>query len=170
MDAHGNFLRTAPEWAEPQEAAAGVCPIMQTFENRISEKHLWLAVAAPPMLYGMVLLFVQFFAGEGPLSPQTLFLLVGLAHAIPLAALAWVLCSTAACSVEPGCLVLHSVVRDRVFSLDDLTRRPEQEGNEVALDLQGSTLVLRPVQPGVLKAALEEAIPPKRRYLVRAGT
>jgi hypothetical protein len=141
---------------------------MQTFEHRLSEKHLWLAIAIPPMVYGIVLLLVQFFAGEGPLSPQALFFLVGFAHAIPLGALAWVLCSTAACSVKPGWLVLHSVVRDRAFSLEDLTRRPQQEGDAVEIDLQGSTLVLRPLQPAVLKAALEEAIPPKRRYLVDA--
>lgn len=116
---------------------------MRTFETSMRTSSFWLAVCFPPIAFWSVVQIVAARTGEAPMSVAGLVTLVGLANALPLAALAWTLCSVAAYTVERGRLIEHRVVRDRVFSLEKVSAPPVCANGVITLRLPRKTLRIR---------------------------
>jgi hypothetical protein len=106
---------------------------MRTFDAEIRGASLVWAVIVPPVAFWVLVQVFAAQAGEGVMPAGRVMLLVALAQALPLAALGWMLASTAAYSVRPGCLVRHSVLRDREYAL--------ATGAEVAAERDGAIVV-----------------------------
>lgn len=136
---------------------------MRTFEASIRSSSFWLAVALPPVGFWAVVQVIAAQAGDEPLRLAWLVTIVGLANALPLAALAWMLCSVAAYTVEPGRVIEHSVVRDRPVRLDALVDEPRCADGVITLRLPRRTLRLRVTEPerclAVLREGLREKLP-----------
>ncbi|MCR6655942.1 MAG: hypothetical protein NVV63_09015 [Opitutus sp.] len=90
---------------------------MRTFETQIRGRSFWMAVVVPPLIYFALLVAFAANTGGQPMSSRALLALTALAYVFPLIALAWLLCSTSAYSLQPGKLIAHSVLRDRVEEL-----------------------------------------------------
>lgn len=129
---------------------------MHTFEASIRSTSLWLAVALPPASFWTLVQILAAQAGERPMSLPGLLTIVGLAYALPLAALAWTLCSVAAYTVKPGRMIAHSVVRDREIALDTLNEEPRCANGVITLRLARRTLRLRVTEPERCLALLRE--------------
>lgn len=130
---------------------------MQTFDATVRSGSLWTAVFLPPGLY---LLLVQFWGNAADAGTDDLtraFVLLGLSQAMPLTALAWMLCSVAGYSIGAGKIVVHRVVRDREYSLDELTAPPRLDGSVVMVPTRGKRLRLRVQAPQACLEALRHA-------------
>jgi hypothetical protein len=133
---------------------------MQTFDATVRSGSLWTAVFLPPGLY---LLLIQFWgnaADAGEYDLTRAFVLLGLSQAMPLAALAWMLCSVAGYSIGAGKIVVHRVVRDREYSLAGLTSPPRLEGGVVTVPTRSRRLRLRVRSPQACLDALRHATDP----------
>lgn len=129
---------------------------MQTFDTTLRGGTLWLAVLAPPLMFWILVQYFVFKAGEGMMPPARIMVLIGLANALPLAALGWMVCSVGAYSVSPGKLIEHRVVGDREFAFDSgLDVEPLANGM-IAVRIPGRTLRLRVVDPVRCLAVLRE--------------
>ncbi len=120
---------------------------MHTFEASIRSSSFWLAAVLPPVGFWAVVQVVAAHAGDEPMRVAFLVTIVGLANALPLAALAWTLCSVAAYTVKPGRVIAHSVVRDREIPLDALLEAPRCADGVITLRLPRRTLRLRVTDP-----------------------
>lgn len=106
---------------------------MQTFDTDVRASSLRWAVLAPPLLFwGLVQLFA-WQAGDGVMSAGRVAILIGLAQALPLAALGWMLTSVAAYSVGRGRVIEHRVVRDREFVLGPETELAAREDGSITV-------------------------------------
>ena len=131
---------------------------MQTFETEIRGGSLTWAVVAPPLIFWSVVQVFAWQAGDAAMAWQRLAILVGLAQALPLAALGWMLASTAAYSVAPGRLVAHSVLRDREFPLGPEAELAEREDGSILVRWPaGRRLRLRVREAAACLARLREA-------------
>ena len=138
---------------------------MRTFEASLRSSSFWLAVALPPVGFWAVVQLIAAQAGDEPMRLAWLVTIVGLANALPVAALAWMLCSVAAYTVEPGRLIAHSVVRDRPVRLEALVEEPRYANGVITLRLRRRTLRLRVKEPERCLAVLRETLqeqPPGR--------
>jgi hypothetical protein len=133
---------------------------MQRFDAIVRPGHLALVGAGPPLL---LLLLVQGWANGwrgGQLSPLEIAALTAFAELAPVAALAWVLCSVAAYTVEPGRLVIHRVLWDRVHPLPPHGAAPAARHGVIRLECGGRICRVRPVDAPACLAALREACGP----------
>lgn len=130
---------------------------MQTFDATVRSGSLWTAVFLPP---GVYFLLVQFWGNApnvGSHDVTRAFVLLGLSQLMPLAALAWMLCSVAGYSIGPGKIVVHRVVKDREYSLAGLIGAPRLEGDVVTVPTPGKRLRLRVGAPQACLDALQHA-------------
>jgi hypothetical protein len=97
---------------------------MRTFDACVSPRSLGLAIVLPPVLFFLTVQWVDSAMLRGVLGLEGLVLLIALAQILPLAALAWVLLSTAAYSIESGKLIAHRVIFDRELPLPDAAVAP----------------------------------------------
>jgi hypothetical protein len=120
---------------------------MHTFEASIHTSSFWLAVVLPPVGFWAVVQAVAAQAGDEPMRVVWLMVIVGLANALPLAALGWMLCSVAGYTVKPGRVIEHRVVRDREIPLDTLVEEPRCADGVITLRLRRRTMRLRVTEP-----------------------
>jgi hypothetical protein len=130
---------------------------MQTFHATVRGGSLWTAVFLPPGLYLLLIHFWGNAADAGSHDLTRAFVLLGLSQAMPLMALAWMLCSVAGYSIGAGKIVVHRVVRDLEYSLDGLTGPPRLKGSVVMVPTQDKRLRLRVGAPQACLDALRHA-------------
>lgn len=130
---------------------------MQTFDATVRSGSLWTAVFLPPGLYFMLVQLWGNAADAGGHDLTRAFVLLGLSQLVPLAALAWMLCSVAGYSIGAGKIVVHRVVRDREYSLAGLNGPPELEGGVVTVPTRRKRLRLRVRAPEACLDALRHA-------------
>jgi len=131
---------------------------MRTFDARLSRAAFLTAVIAPPVVF---LLVVQGWANgllHGELSIHSTLFVMALAQLLPFGALGWTIFSTAAYSVGPGKLVVHSVVADREISLAKLIGSPQLRDGVITLRVP-RRIRLRVDDPQACWAELVEALP-----------
>ncbi len=116
---------------------------MHTFETSIRSSSFRLAVLLLPLGFWAVVQMVAAQAGDEPMRAVSLIAIVGLANALSLAALLWMLCSVAGYTVEPGRVIEHRVVRDREIPLDALVEEPRSANGVITLRLRRRTMRLR---------------------------
>ncbi len=129
---------------------------MRSFETKLSGRSWWLMLVVPPVGYWLAVQWVGASTGSGPVHVWAMVGLMGLATALPLGALAWMLCSVAAYSVRPGAIVEHRVVRDREFPLD-ASVEAQLTGGVVEVRLRGRTLRLRVNRPEECRDLIERS-------------
>lgn len=112
---------------------------------------------APPLAYAVALAWLSGGPAGEALTGARLLLLLGMAHGLPLAALAWMLTSVAAYSITPGAVVAHSVVRDREYRLAAGGGEPRCERGVVTVEAGGRRRALRVADPERCRAALARA-------------
>jgi hypothetical protein len=100
------------------------CGGMRTFDACVSPRSLGLAIVLPPVLFFLTVQLVDSAMLRGVLGLEGLVLLIALAQILPLAALAWILVSTAAYSVGSGKVIVHRVISDRELPLPDAAEPP----------------------------------------------
>jgi hypothetical protein len=130
---------------------------MQTFDATVRSGSLWTAVFLPS---GVYLALVQFWGNAADAGSEGLaraFVLLGLSQAMPLVALAWMLCSVAGYSIGAGKIIVHRVVRDREYSLGGVTSPPQREGDVVTVQMGEQRLRLRVRAPEACLDALRHA-------------
>ncbi len=135
---------------------------METFDARLRAPALWLAVIVPPLIFWGTVQWFVVQAGDVAMPATRVGLLVGLAYAIPLAALGWMLCSVAAYTVGPGKLIRHRVVSDREFSLGEDAEIGARSDGRIEVHLPNGTLRLCVAEPQRCLAALRRAMPARR--------
>lgn len=123
---------------------------MHTFETSIRSSSFRLAVLLLPLGFWAVVQTVATQARDEPMRAVSLIAIVGLANALPLAALLWMLCSVAGYTVEPGRVIEHRVVRDREIPLDALVEEPRSANGVITLRLRRRTMRLRVTGAGAL--------------------
>ncbi|HEY0944671.1 MAG TPA: hypothetical protein VGD81_05365 [Opitutaceae bacterium] len=131
---------------------------MHRFEAILRPRVFWVAVIVPPVLFWSLVQILAYRAGEGAMSMREVFLLVGLAQVLPLAALAWMLYGVCGYTIYPGKVIVHRVVSDRVYPLArgaECVRRPD---GEVEVRLPRKTLRLRVTVPEACLARLRAAV------------
>lgn len=129
---------------------------MRTFDASITARWFWGAVFVPPLVFFTL---VQYWGGAAESVDAAFWRMLLLAQALPLAALAWTLCSVAAYSIGHGKLVVHRVVGDREFSLQRLSGPPRIANGVVTVPIAGHALRLRVAQPESCLAALVKSAP-----------
>jgi hypothetical protein len=147
---------TAPGGGEPGATLADSGDV-HTFDARLKPGTFWAAVLVPPLVFWIVLEGVVNTVLGGQIGMAGVLGLMALAYGLPLGALAWILCSVAAYSIEPGRLVVHRVVRDRVFPLTGLVEPASIQAGAVLLRWRDLTLQIRPQDVAGCAAAIEHA-------------
>lgn len=142
----------------------------RTFETSLRSAFFWFAVIGPPTGYWTVVQVVAWHSSEAGASPTGLMMLILLANLLPLAALAWTLCSVAAYTVAPGKVIEHRVVRDREFPFGANLEVAELEGGVIAVRCSARTLRMRVTEPTVCLAMLREAEAENAHAPARAQT
>lgn len=132
---------------------------MRTFDASLPARTFWGAAIGPPVFFFALVQCSDSALTAGISDLLEVLLLLGLAQAMPVAALAWTLCGVAAYSVGPGRLVVHRVVADREYPLSALNRAPALAGGMVRVEIGHRTLSLRVAEPENLLAALRAAAP-----------
>lgn len=133
---------------------------MERFDARIGHAALAWLVIAPPLGYAVALTALAGGPTGDDLTGGRLLLLLGMAHGVPFAALAWMLTSVAANSIGSGKLIAHSVVRDREYRLADAARPPRCERGVVSVEVDAGKrrLAIRVADPEACRAALSRAM------------
>lgn len=131
---------------------------MRTFDARLEPRVFWALVAVPPLVFWLIVEGGVNVGLRGQISFGGLLGLVALAYGLPLAALAWTLCSVAAYTITPGRLVVHRVVGDREFRLAELLEPAREERGALVLRWTGRSLRIRTDDLSACRAALQQAI------------
>ncbi len=129
----------------------------RTYDASLRRSSFWLAVIIPPTGYWTLVQWFAWQSGDGPGTFWAFLFLVMLANVLPIAALAWTLCSVAAYTVAPGKLIEHRVVHDREFALGPELELAELPGGEIAVRCERRMLRLRVTEPALCLASLREA-------------
>ncbi len=140
---------------------------MTTFDAELRGSSLTWAVLVPPLLYWTLVQVFAMQAGDGVMPLGRLALLIALAQALPLAALAWMLASTAAYSVRPGRLVRHSVLRDREYALGPDAELAAREDGSILVRWPEQSLCLRVKNAAECLERLRDAVGPPRQEEAR---
>lgn len=131
---------------------------MHRFDASLRPRVFWLAVGVPPVVFWSLVQILAYRAGEGAMSMREVFLLVGLAQALPLAALAWILYGVCAYTIVPGKIIVHRVVSDREYPLAPPAEPTRRADGGIEVRLPRRTLRLRVSEPEACLTRLRAAV------------
>lgn len=130
---------------------------MRTFNATLSPAVLWSLAFVPPVIFFLLVQCVDNLIVRGDLGMGGLVFLIALAQLLPLGALAYVLLSTAAYTIAPGKLIVHRVISDREFPLEEPTEPPRLQNGVITVS-GPHRLRIRVEQPETCLEALLEAL------------